>query len=67
MSQVYVGEAEGQTAAAPITPGEALTTIGAIKHESGASWATISAAYQTVIAWLAAFLVFQGGRLIGLQ
>ncbi len=44
-----------------------IATIGAIKHEFGPSWATFSAIYQTVVAWLAAFLIFQGGRLIGLQ
>ena len=44
-----------------------VATIGAIKHEFGASWATFSAIYQTAVAWGAAFLVFQGGRLLGLQ
>lgn len=44
-----------------------IATIGAIKHEFGASWATFSAVYQTVVAWGAAFLVFQVGRLLGLQ
>ncbi len=40
-------------------------TLGAIKHEFGNSWAVTSAVYQTVIAWIAAFLVYQGGRLLG--
>ena len=44
-----------------------IATIGAIKHEFGASWATFSAVYQTAVAWGAAFLVFQIGRLLGLQ
>lgn len=44
-----------------------IATIGAIKHEFGASWAAFSAVYQTAVAWGAAFLVFQGGRLLGLQ
>ena len=44
-----------------------IATIGAIKHEFGTPWATLSAVYQTAVAWLIAFLVFQGGRLIGLQ
>lgn len=43
-----------------------VATLGAIKHEFGTSWAWISAVYQTVVAWLAAFLVYQGGRLLGL-
>jgi ferrous iron transport protein B len=44
-----------------------IATIGAIKHEFGGSWATFSAIYQTAVAWGAAFLVFQIGRLLGLQ
>jgi ferrous iron transport protein B len=44
-----------------------IATIGAIKHEFGMPWAVLSAVYQTGVAWLIAFLVFQGGRLIGLQ
>jgi ferrous iron transport protein B len=44
-----------------------IATIGAIKHEFGASWATFSAVYQTAVAWGGAFLVFQVGRILGLQ
>lgn len=43
-----------------------VATLGAIRHEFGASWAVTSAVYQTAVAWLAAFLVYQGGRLLGL-
>ena len=43
-----------------------VATLGAIKHEFGTSWAWISAVYQTGIAWVAAFIVYQGGRLLGL-
>ncbi|MBI3151195.1 MAG: ferrous iron transport protein B [Chloroflexi bacterium] len=43
-----------------------VATLGAIKHEFGASWAITSAVYQTVVAWIAAFIVFQGGKLLGL-
>ncbi|MBI5825946.1 MAG: ferrous iron transport protein B [Chloroflexi bacterium] len=43
-----------------------VATLGAIKHEFGTSWAVTSAVYQTVVAWIAAFIVFQGGRLLGL-
>lgn len=42
-----------------------VATLGAIKHEFGASWAVISAVYQTGVAWLVAFLVYQGGLLLG--
>ncbi len=43
-----------------------VATLGAIKHEFGNSWAVTSAVYQTVVAWIAAFIVFQGGKLLGL-
>jgi len=43
-----------------------VATLGAIRHEFGRSWALTSAVYQTVVAWLAAFLIYQGGRLLGL-
>ncbi len=43
-----------------------VATLGAIKQEFGTSWAWTSAIYQTAVAWLAAFLIYQGGRLLGL-
>jgi ferrous iron transport protein B len=43
-----------------------VATLGAIKQEFGTSWAVTSAVYQTVVAWIAAFLVYQGGHLLGL-
>jgi ferrous iron transport protein B len=43
-----------------------VATLGAIKHEFGTSWAVTSAIYQTVVAWTAAFIIYQGGRLLGL-
>lgn len=42
-----------------------VATLGAIKHEFGSSWAVTSAVYQTVVAWIFAFLVYQGGLLLG--
>jgi ferrous iron transport protein B len=42
-----------------------VATLGAIKHEFGASWAVTSAVYQTAVAWIAAFLVYQIGSLLG--
>jgi ferrous iron transport protein B len=42
-----------------------VATLGAIKHEFGASWAVTSAVYQTGVAWLVAFIVYQGGLLLG--
>jgi ferrous iron transport protein B len=43
-----------------------VATLGAIKHEFGTSWAVTSAVYQTAVAWIAAFFVYQGGLLLGL-
>ncbi|HEU0293596.1 MAG TPA: ferrous iron transport protein B [Anaerolineales bacterium] len=43
-----------------------VATLGAIKHEFGTSWAITSAVYQTAVAWIAALLIYQGGRLLGL-
>lgn len=43
-----------------------VATLGAIKQEFGTSWAWISAMYQTAVAWVAAFLVYQIGSLFGL-
>ena len=42
-----------------------IATMGAIKQEFGSRWAASAAIYQTTFAWLAAVLVFQGGRLLG--
>jgi ferrous iron transport protein B len=43
-----------------------VAVLGAIRHEFGPQWAVFSAIYQTSVAWLAAVLVFQGGRFLGL-
>ncbi|MFZ5569729.1 MAG: ferrous iron transport protein B [Thermodesulfobacteriota bacterium] len=43
-----------------------LATITAIYRETaGLKWTLFSIAYSTLIAWTAAFLVYQGGRLCG--
>jgi ferrous iron transport protein B len=42
-----------------------VATLGAIKHEFGSSWAVTSAIYQTVVAWLIAFMIYQGGLMLG--
>lgn len=39
----------------------------AMRHEFGTwKWAGIAIVYQSVLAWTAAFIVYQGGRLLGL-
>jgi ferrous iron transport protein B len=42
-----------------------VATLGAIKHEFGTSWAVTSAVYQTAVAWVAAFMIYQAGQLLG--
>lgn len=42
-----------------------IATIGAIKQEFGWPWAITAAGYQTLLAWIIAFIVFQGGRMLG--
>jgi len=42
-----------------------MATLGAIRAEFGGRWALLSAVSQTGMAWLAATLIFQLGRLLG--
>jgi ferrous iron transport protein B len=42
-----------------------VATLGAIKQEFGTSWAVTSAIYQTVVAWIFAFIIYQVGSLLG--
>jgi ferrous iron transport protein B len=43
-----------------------FATTAAIRRETGSTrWMLFSITYSTAVAWLAAFLVFQGGRLFG--
>ncbi|MCP4373642.1 MAG: ferrous iron transport protein B [Deltaproteobacteria bacterium] len=43
-----------------------LATVAAIKRETGsAKWMFFSITYTTSVAWLAAFLVYQGGKAFG--
>ncbi len=42
-----------------------IATLGAIKHEFGTSWAVTSAIYQTAVAWVIAFMIYQGGLMLG--
>jgi ferrous iron transport protein B len=43
-----------------------VAAIAAIRSELGSRWMWISISGQTTVAWLGAFIVFQGGRLLGL-
>ena len=43
-----------------------LATITAIRRETGSfMWMFFSVVYSTLLAWVAAFFVYQGGRIIG--
>jgi ferrous iron transport protein B len=43
-----------------------LATVAAIRRETGSTgWMVFSIAYNTSVAWVAAFIVYQGGRLMG--
>jgi ferrous iron transport protein B len=44
-----------------------IAVIAAIKHESGKwKWSAFLAVYTTGLAWIAAFVVYQGGTLLGI-
>jgi ferrous iron transport protein B len=43
-----------------------LATTTTIRRETGSTrWMLFSIAYSTTVAWVVAFLVYQGGRLMG--
>jgi len=43
-----------------------IATIGVIKQETGSwKWTIFSVFYSTAVAWVAAFLIYQGGVLLG--
>jgi ferrous iron transport protein B len=43
-----------------------MVAVAAMRQELGLRWTLLSVAGQFVIAWMAAFVVFQGGVLLGL-
>ena len=44
-----------------------LATVATIRRETGSiKWTVFSIAFSTIIAWIVAFCVFQGGNIIGL-
>jgi ferrous iron transport protein B len=42
-----------------------VAAVSAFRHEFGTRWTWVSVTGQFAIAWLGAFIVFQGGRLLG--
>jgi ferrous iron transport protein B len=46
---------------------QCMSTLAVVKRESGSwRWPALLFTYMTVVAWVASFLVFQIGRLLGL-
>ncbi len=43
-----------------------MATTAALRHEFGTRWMLAQSGYTLLVAWLAAVLVYQGGRLLGL-
>jgi ferrous iron transport protein B len=44
-----------------------LATVGAIRRETNSwKWTAFSITYSLTLAWVVAFVIFQGGRLLGL-
>ena len=43
-----------------------MATVAALRHEFGARWAWFSVGYMLTVAWVAATLTYQVGRLLGL-
>jgi ferrous iron transport protein B len=47
---------------------QCMSTLAAIKREAGSwRWMFFAFGYMTVLAWIASFLVYQGGRLLGFE
>ncbi|MGQ9512628.1 ferrous iron transport protein B [Thermodesulfitimonas sp.] len=44
-----------------------VATIGAIRREAGWRWAVFAVAYTLALGWVAACLIYQGGRLLGFR
>ncbi|MFH2138668.1 MAG: ferrous iron transport protein B [Candidatus Omnitrophota bacterium] len=45
-----------------------VATVGAVKQETQSwGWALFAVFYTTLVAWIASFIIYQGGRLFGLQ
>lgn len=43
-----------------------VATLAAIRHEYGTRWMFFAAVYQLALAWVVAFAIYQGGKLLGL-
>jgi ferrous iron transport protein B len=46
---------------------QCMSTLAAVRRETGGlRWPAFLFAYMTALAWVASFVVYQGGRLLGL-
>jgi ferrous iron transport protein B len=43
-----------------------MATVAAMRQEFGNRWMLYQSAYMTIVAWIAAVIVYQGGQLVGL-
>ncbi|MBT8340485.1 MAG: hypothetical protein HKP58_09280, partial [Desulfatitalea sp.] len=44
-----------------------LATVAAIRRETGSvKWMLFSITYSTSLAWIMSFIIYQGGRFVGL-
>jgi ferrous iron transport protein B len=47
---------------------QCISTVAIVRRETNSwRWPLFQIAYMTGLAWLAAFIIYQGGRLIGFQ
>ena len=43
-----------------------IATVMLIRREFGARWMWFDIGYQLALAWVVAFVIYQGGRILGL-
>ena len=47
---------------------QCISTVAIVRRETNSwRWPLFQIAYMTALAWLGAFVVYQGGRLLGFQ
>jgi ferrous iron transport protein B len=45
-----------------------MSTVAIVRRETNSwKWPAFMVAYMTILAWVGAFAVFQGGKLLGLS
>jgi ferrous iron transport protein B len=47
---------------------QCMSTVAIVKRETnGWKWALFQLGYMTILAWVASFIVWQGGQMLGFQ